>query len=1345
MTKENNKMKKNLIISVLLIGMFLLSFANAAQFDNVKEKNWNKELKQDFKTDKIDLKYNKIWDKYEPITVKNAFGLGKTLFEGAITEHTATCNYDSCYSIMDVYSSGDNALVDNVYFETIKKDGSRVKQNVRSYQFYISTEGEQFLVDDYETVCIDLKQVCNQTVNGTQCSTPQSCTKKKVGSHYEEKPIWSKYTIGDKMPSGEYKLKLEAKIKIGRTVDWIIETNGEKLTSWAEWSAGSLQDGLVAYYSLNESSGSVRDISMTGHEGHIGNAFKFDEEKNYVTLADGLSTNIATSDEFSFSIWVKKESDTSGSDQIFLALRKDVNVMLYWESNTDSLVGYVGTNNGVVTLDAEEDLPNDWTLITLTSSKTAGQKLYIDNVEKDSNTAVYTSLSAGGGQDNTIGIKSWDYTQGQVNGLIDEVMIFDDALTSGEISTIYNSGAGQSCSEVSTTDLVSCYTLDEVGSDPLDAHGSNDGELSGGTNNGATRGVDGKIEKAFDFDGSNDYISGIPDALIPNDGSACAWIKTTVVGEEDVFYKLAPILDSEITTTGADDWAFGIDDNGKIAYGNGGGSTDYTISSSTTVNTGNWMFVCFTRVKSTGLMKVYVNGIENGSATGGTTTLDGTTSDGYTLIGKQHWSSGTTPFDGKIDEVGIWDRALNSSEISALWNGGNGLKYDIENSPVTVTLNSPTDSLGSNTSLITFNATAESDDTLNVTNMTLWTNESGTWEIKNTTTGITNYTHTQTWQRNISDGTYIWNVQACDTDGDCGFATSNFSLSIDTTAPTIEILSPITVIDSLTPGENVTLNYSITDTNLDSCWYEYNGTNTTTPCSTNSSFIYELDEYTIILWANDTVSNVGSETITLAPLISVTNETYSDTSYDTTIEEFEIFFDYNSSVYLSLTANIVYNGTNYTGTVTTGDNSAVVNRSVSIPSVPATTDLEFYWEIYLNDGSTIYVVQSSHHNQTVSPLPGINITTDECSAGTFKSLYYDFKDAENLTSMNASIAYNFKFGISSLQNKTVNGEITNTPSFHICINNTISDYKLGYGEIEYVNTGYSSRRYYMYEGQELSNETQANHTLHLLPSASSTSFIFEFKNTFLNPYTNKLVALLRWYPEEDEYRIVEMAKTDDDGSTVMKVHTEDIDYRVGLYDLDGTLLKLADPVRMACLVNPCTYTLKVIHDPIDFDELYNIETSLTWDKDNDRFVFIYNDPSQQTSQMRLHVYRDAGFQEILICNDTASGYTGVLTCGIGNETGRIIAKAYRSASPEWPISIAYHSIRDAVESSFGLFTSFLIVLVSALIGVFSPIASIFLLLVGLIISVFLGSVTFAVAMGLGVLGGIIINVIKNYS
>jgi len=564
-------------------------------------------------------------------------------------------------------------------------------------------------------------------------------------------------------------------------------------------------------------------------------------------------------------------------------------------------------------------------------------------------------------------------------------------------------------------------------------------------------------------------------------------------------------------------------------------------------------------------------------------------------------------------------------------------------------------------------------------------------------------------------------------------------------------------------GANFTANYTYAGYNLTNATYYvwkkdgavydlFNATTTTNiTANTTTQFIdsFTLGDYKWNVYAcgenlTDTYCNWATANYTFEIGASIDSEIYDATVFETEQTTFTINISLLPSVIL-YQADLIYNNTSYTGTVTDiGSDKYSMTVAVYAPEVGAVTNIPFYWSFKYDDDGTSTQQNITSKNQSVLMLTDISVTSGACGAGFFSSVYYSFADSENLTALNADVAYNFKFGISSLNEKVVKGSINNTASFRICINESIGTYKLGYGEMDYTKTAYSDRRYYMYEGQTLSNVTQANHTLHLLPSTESTSFIFEFKNTFLNPYTNKLVALFRWYPDADEYKIVEMSKTDETGKTVMKVHTEDVDYRVGLYDLDGNLLRLADPVRMACLVDPCTYSLKVVHDAVDFSVLHDLEESLTWDETNKRFVFVWNDPSQATASMRLYVYKDLGFQEQLICNDTASGYTGVLTCVIGNETGQFYARAYRTASPEMAISTLIQSIRTGIESSFGLFASFLIALAAALIGAFSPVGAIVLLMIGLVPAVIFGSITMAIFFAIGTLGGVIIHVMKNY-
>jgi len=75
---------------------------------------------EDFRLDKKVIPYNNLWEKYSPIEIKSWLGLGKTLFKGALTEHTEVCGNDNnCFSTMEIYLPNDGTLVDDTIVECV--------------------------------------------------------------------------------------------------------------------------------------------------------------------------------------------------------------------------------------------------------------------------------------------------------------------------------------------------------------------------------------------------------------------------------------------------------------------------------------------------------------------------------------------------------------------------------------------------------------------------------------------------------------------------------------------------------------------------------------------------------------------------------------------------------------------------------------------------------------------------------------------------------------------------------------------------------------------------------------------------------------------------------------------------------------------------------------------------------------------------------------------------------------------------------------------------------------------------------------------------------------------------
>ena len=288
------KLKNNLLV-FLLLGIFLISFASALDFDNWK-------FERDTTFDGIQVKDNSLLQKYAPLEIKNLFGWGKTYFEGYLSQHNETCGID-CTSTLEINLHQDGVLIDDIYFETLQKDGTWIKQDVRGYQFsYLG------LIYDYETKCIYGEKLENGTIE-------QECNQIKVGSHKGS----INYNIGEEVKQGIYTLKLDAQKKPTRTVDWKIKTQGKVLGDWAVWGAsGDLSAGLVSQYIFNDNNQTLANDTQGNNDGtwngytfndgtisgatlntsgKYGSAYDFDGVDDYI-LVDSLNW---TSDSY----WVK--------------------------------------------------------------------------------------------------------------------------------------------------------------------------------------------------------------------------------------------------------------------------------------------------------------------------------------------------------------------------------------------------------------------------------------------------------------------------------------------------------------------------------------------------------------------------------------------------------------------------------------------------------------------------------------------------------------------------------------------------------------------------------------------------------------------------------------------------------------------------------------------------------------------------------------------------------------------------------------------------------------------------------------------------------------------------------
>ena len=238
-------------------------------------------------------------------------------------------------------------------------------------------------------------------------------------------------------------------------------------------------------------------------------------------------------------------------------------------------------------------------------------------------------------------------------------------------------GGNESGSSFPFSGLVSYYSLDEFSGDALDSHGSNDG-----TPTGVTYSQTGKISNAFGFgDASSDKVNYGTSAFnygVSDSYSFSFWIKPNLSVDNSDNYLIQRSMESS-------PW------NGWGLYYRNQASTklfsfnilgsdyptnylevrwDYELSNS------QWYHIVLTKGPGGAStdVKLYINNVLQAQNSGATTPASGAMSSSLNCyiggrISDKSWG-------GEMDEVGIWSRALNPTEISSLYNNGDGLPYD---------------------------------------------------------------------------------------------------------------------------------------------------------------------------------------------------------------------------------------------------------------------------------------------------------------------------------------------------------------------------------------------------------------------------------------------------------------------------------------------------------------------------------------------------------------------------------------------------------------------------------------------------------------------------------------------
>jgi hypothetical protein len=401
----------------------------------------------------------------------------------------------------------------------------------------------------------------------------------------------------------------------------------------------------------------------------------FDGTDDYLTANE---SNLATSGDCTISLWFNSASLPGNGAYDYMFSLTDSRAI-----GKDRAIGIRGTGSDaqIVANTYASGWNDPFTNTSISASTwyhvavvfTSGSaQVYFNGVDKGSKTVTTNTISY---TQTVIGSMLYS-SANQFNGKIDEVSVFHSALSSTNITAIYNSGVPADISSLSPKG----WWRNGEGTGDTDSGGgapantdtvgtvANQGSVNTGSGEGNMTGTNGPTfstdvpeyvfnQYSVSFDGSDDYMD-IPDstALETTAFTWSAWFYCTAIDRYNI------IVDTATNSSFFYGYEiFVVDSTNKIRFASY--HTNDAIDSTTTVSANTWFHVAATH--ESGSDKLYVNGSLEAS---GSASNFSTTDAANLRIGSS--SIFSLYHQGLIDEVSFFNSALSASNITSIYNSG---------------------------------------------------------------------------------------------------------------------------------------------------------------------------------------------------------------------------------------------------------------------------------------------------------------------------------------------------------------------------------------------------------------------------------------------------------------------------------------------------------------------------------------------------------------------------------------------------------------------------------------------------------------------------------------------------
>jgi hypothetical protein len=680
------------------------------------------------------------------------------------------------------------------------------------------------------------------------------------------------------------------------------------------------------------------------------------------------------------------------------------------------------------------------------------------------------------------------------------------------------------------------------------------------------------------------------------------------------------------------------------------------VTGNTSLTSGQWQTIAY-RFDGTNEVTLYLDGVEIAQSTAFGSLSTGTTYDMYfgTYRNIAEW------YKGDFDEIMLFDESLTHHQIIELSSMENqsatfGTKESVTS--INVVLNSPTNGYKDTTGSVLFNCTCQEASGCTAVNMTF----DGVVVAEATnSTPTSNITLTYT-NNSIPDGSYTW---YCTGEQSGTFANSSvYTLDVDQTKPSLLVYSPVTNYGTLYGGDSIDLNYSATDANRDTCWYQYNLVNTTLNCSTNSTFTYVGGANNITVYVNDTFGNINSSYVAWTVDLTENSRGFVNETLEGSTNLFWVYVTTSNSLTAS---DFVYNGTSYSANVDElSTNNYNVSYTLTAPNVDVDTNLTFYWTLEISGGSPANL---SSDVQLVKP-----VNFDNCSSYTTVLLNLTHVDEEsqallNYSATNGSLQFDLQMYPLGSTVSIINYSVNSTQNYaSFCIDQPLITTSYRYDlQVLYGSDTHVYEKYYIVNGT-FDNSTAPNEiTLYDLLETDATEFLITVRDSAFNLLDNAIIEVNRKYVSEGVFKTVERPLTDENGNAVAHFDTQKGIYTINVIK-DGSVVGSFSDVAVICqdvIIGDCDLNINLVGSTIDntdYTQYDDVELTWSFDEDTREVQVTFSNTDSASSTMILEVIKYDAFENTTVCNDTLQSVSGTISCTVPQVYGNtsIIAQVYKA-------------------------------------------------------------------------------------